>query len=179
MAEKAELDILEIELPKEEPPVDTAPVMEETDPGARRKRFLKIAALCFFVLVVCGAVFTWIYVGGDKAGSGKKQPGVAAPGGNFMALDHFAVNIRDAQGNYRILACDVALELNRGADAAKDRMLELRKAVYKTVRGNGSQILQKSPKTRKQLLKDIEKEVNGILGEGAVKQAYFTRYTLL
>ncbi|HRT27713.1 MAG TPA: flagellar basal body-associated FliL family protein [Syntrophales bacterium] len=181
MVEKAELDILEIESPNEaELPGEEALPEDEPGSGGEKKRPLRVIVLVSLALVVCAAAFAWLYFRGDLAGDRtKKTPPAVSAEGTFVSLDNFAVNIKDDKGNYRILACDVALELNAGVDAARERILDLRKAVYRTVRNSGSYVLQDLFKARRQLLKDIEREANGVLGEGAVKQVYFTKYTLL
>lgn len=183
MTEKAELDILEVDLPGmgDGPGGDGRP--EDEDRGtAKRNHLLKRGLLAVLVLLLCGGgVASWMYFGPDRTGDVRKTLPVPAvsPGDRWTALDHFSVNLKDGQGNYRVLVCDVVLELNRGWETARDKSLDLRKIVYKTVRTNSAPILQKSPKIRRQLLKEIEKEVNGALGEGAVKHVYFTKYILL
>ncbi|MBP9019988.1 MAG: flagellar basal body-associated FliL family protein [Syntrophobacterales bacterium] len=181
MAEKAELDILEIDLPeKEEPQGEDAPPEDESGSGGEKKHPFRVAALVLLVLVVCAAALAWLYFGDGSVGSGAKKPPPAATSeGNFVSLEKFAVNIKDDKGNYRVLVCDVTLELNSGGDTAREKILDLRKAVYRTIRSSGSTVLQDLLKARRQLLKDIEKEANGVLGEGAVRQVYFTKYTLL
>ncbi len=183
MTEKAELDILEVDLPGVVDDLGGGTHPEDEDGRrAKRKRLLKRGILAVLVLLLCGGgMAAWFYFGPDMAGDVKKKlpVPVVSSGDRFMPLEHFAVNLKDGQGNYRVLVCDLVLELNRGWETAKDKSLDLRKIIYKTVRTNSTPILQKSPKIRKQLLKEIEKEVNGALGEGAVKHVYFTKYILL
>lgn len=183
MAEKAELDILEIELPVPEGGQDGGvPPEGGDDSGERRGSLLRKGLLGALILILCTAgIVSWLYFGAgrdDKAG--KEQAGISgASGARFVSLEHFMVNLRDGQGNYRVLVCDVVLEMNPGWETAGDRSPDLRKIIYRTVRTNVDPILQKSAKIRRQILKEIEKNVNGTLGEGAIRQVYFTKYMLL
>jgi flagellar basal body-associated protein FliL len=183
MKEKVELDILELDLPKE---ADSSPdgatsLTENGEPDATKQSRLKKTLPVFLFLVLCMAgVLCWIYFGGDWAGEdGKKNFTEVAPGERFVSLEHFAVNIKDGQGNYRVLLCDVTVELNGSGAAVQDKTLELRKIVYRSIRNRGLEVIQKTPKISSRLVKEMENELNGILGEGVVKQIYFTKYTLL
>ncbi len=184
MKDKAELDVLEIEhgddtIPKEDG-AESPPVQAEREPLRQGGRLWKKAALIvLLVLALAAALSLWLYSGKEKTekARGKPPAGSAPVAGPFVSLEKFAVNLKDAQGNYRVLACDVTLEMSRDG-LASDRTTELRKIVYRTIREQGARILSE-PRSLKPLAKEIEKRVNDALGEGSVRQAYITKFTLL
>jgi len=182
MKEKAELDILELDFSSETErfPVDIASLPEELLPQKSKNNIFKKIVPIFTALMVCiGCVWCWYHFAKQDTGAAMEKSTVVAYGNRFIYLEAFSVDLKDEYGNYRVLICDVALEMEQGREKAIKEKTELRKVVYRVIRANGVDVTRKSRKIIGRLLKDMENEANSILGQGAVKKAYFSKYTLL
>ena len=186
MVRKVKLDILEIDprqLLEAEIGMDQEAAPDEAESGAGRGgRFGKIliAGSVLFLLVSVG-ITAW-YQSEKKPDARATQttrPSQAASGLAAAAgLEHFnnfAVDYRDDRGNYKVLRCDIALELTQ---SAKLEDVAIRKVIYRTLQAKTIESLTVA-KGKKALKEELKAELDQAIGPRAVKQVYFTRFTLL
>lgn len=95
---------------------------------------------------------------------------------NSELLDNFTIDLRDDNGQYRVLVCDVAIVLNPDKKISENK-LEVRKNVYNALKNKGRYILTSS-KAYSKIKKEMRDELDGLLG-GGVKEVYFTKFILL
>jgi flagellar basal body-associated protein FliL len=91
----------------------------------------------------------------------------------------FMIDLKDARGNSHVLICDVAFEIAERVQ--KDRMEKntlLRNAIYRAAQTR-SVVALRSTEERKKLKKDFSSALDGILGEGSVKDVYFVNYLII
>lgn len=184
MVRKVKLDILEIDPQVQEAEIamdqeDAAP--EETPSRDGRGRLGKI-------LVTCSVLFLLVSIGITVWFQSEKKPdtpttvpsqAVSAPAAAaaFAHFNDFAVDYRDVHGNYRVLRCDIALELVPGSKAPLENVV-IRRVIYRTLQAKSLQSLTVA-KGKKALKKDLKTELDKAIGAEAVQQVYFTRFTLL
>jgi flagellar basal body-associated protein FliL len=90
----------------------------------------------------------------------------------------FSIDIKDARGQYRFLQCDVTLEFQAGVELTEDRKAEIRKVIYRAAQKKGQELIQVSD-AGSRLKNEMHGELRDLLGEGALKNIYFTRYVLI
>ena len=184
MAKKVKLDILEIEpqqVTQAEIVTDHEPQVNETDPSPTGlwRRFSKIILIGSFLFLIVSIGITVWYQLGKKT----DKPEVVAPSRavvhseNLLHFQNFAVDFRDDHGSYKVLLCDVVVELNAGAKLSRDT-IDIRKAIYKTLHAMSIENLT-AARGKKAIKKDLEMELDQIMGGKIVKQVYFTRFTLM
>ncbi|HPL62850.1 MAG TPA: flagellar basal body-associated FliL family protein [Syntrophales bacterium] len=178
MVRKVQLDLLDI---AEEQVAGPPPKIEPDGAGtASRKWGLKskiLVAVSAVFLVTSIAVTVWFHSGKEtarKTDAGRTDT-VSAEGAEV--LDHFAVDLRDDRGNYKVLVCSLALELNQGASIASSRT-DIRRMIYRTLRAKSPAYLT-APKSKKMLKKEIEEKLEKLMGGKLVKHVYFTKFVLL
>jgi len=123
MAEKAELDILEIDLPeKEEPQGEDAPPEDESGSGGEKKHPFRVAALVLLVLVVCAAALAWLYFGDGSVGSGAKNPSCRNVGRKLRVTGKICRQHQGRQGELSGtgLRRHLGIEFGRGHGAGED-----------------------------------------------------------
>jgi flagellar basal body-associated protein FliL len=134
------------------------------------------------VLLVSAAVGSLVYFRhqeAERVATEQKAPAVAAPPVvREAAFPDFSIDLKDAKGRYRFLQCDVTLEFHEAVELTEDRKVEIRKVIYLAAKKKGSEWIA-SPESGKRFKKDVREELRGILGEGALKDIYVTRYVLI
>ncbi|MFB3925556.1 MAG: flagellar basal body-associated protein FliL [Syntrophales bacterium] len=181
MVRKVNLDILEVDLqqtgaeaPREEP----VPEVRETAPPQKWGRLGK-------ALVISSSLFLLLSIGLTVWFQVHKKPGVqesemqksAILSDGLEYMERFAIDLKDDRGNFKVLLCDIALELNQGASITKEKT-DIRRTIYRTLKSKNIDKLI-LPKAKKGLKKEIESELEKVLGGKIVKQVYFTRFTVL
>ena len=92
---------------------------------------------------------------------------------NFIYFNNFMIYLMDKRDQKRILACDVAVELNQGARLSKGRA-ELRKIIYHLLK------YQFNVMKMRGLAKDkIKTDLNHFMAAEIIKNVYFTKIILL
>ncbi len=115
----------------------------------------------------------------ERVAAEQKAPAVAAPPVvREAAFPDFSIDLKDARGRYRFLQCDVTLEFHEAVELTEDRKVEIRKVIYLAAKKKGPEWIA-SPESGKRFKKDVREELRGILGEGALKDIYVTRYVLI
>jgi flagellar basal body-associated protein FliL len=199
MVQKAKLDILE-NLPELEIIEASSDIQEESFPPLRGKwatnKLLLIGApVLIGVFVLAGLL--WFYVtqtptiisspqivNPDIIDDIKKGDVSAATAGeqdkqNTAYLKDFIIDLKDKNGKNRILLCDIAVDLNEEKDiVGLENNGDMRSIIYTTAKLRGAVAL-KSIEERRRLKKELLQEFNKMLGEGIVKNVYFTNYIIM
>ncbi len=181
MVRKVKLDILEIDLQEMRSAdlADERPAGSDSEgtPGRGWGRYGKylVAGSALFLALSVGITF-W-YQAGTKPARETAPPKEVAVSDGLRHFQNFAVDFRDGGGNYRVLLCDVALELNDGMNIPGEET-DVRKVIYRTLKGKSIESLTVA-KGKKALKKELESELGKAVGANTVKQVYFTRFTLM
>ena len=179
MVRKVELDLLE--------EIDLHGPEGEGEAGKReqgwrllrwliRKKFIAASLLLAFSGIV--GIFLLIFPAGKDSGKnhGTEFTEVRSINDNVENLDSFFVDIKDEQGRYRVLVCDIAIMINPDKNISGNKS-ELRKKVYNVLKNKGTDALTSS-RSYSTIKKEIQDELNGLLG-GGIKEVYFTKFMVL
>jgi len=179
MVRKVELDLLE--------EIDLHGPEGEGEAGKRekgwrllrwliRKKFIAASLLLAFSGIV--GIFLLIFPAGKDSGKnhGIEFTEVRSINDNVENLDSFFVDIKDEQGRYRVLVCDIAIMINPDKNISGNKS-ELRKKVYNVLKNKGTDALTSS-RSYSTIKKEIQDELNGLLG-GGIKEVYFTKFMVL
>ena len=90
----------------------------------------------------------------------------------------FSIDLKDAQGRYRFLLCDVTIEFQSEVTLTEDRKVEIRKIIYMSAKKKGTELIRVSD-SGERFKKEMRSELRDLLGEGALKDIYITRYVLI
>ena len=90
----------------------------------------------------------------------------------------FSIDLKDAQGRYRFLLCDVTIEFQSEVSLTEDRKVEIRKIIYMSAKKKGTALIRVSD-SGERFKKEMRSELRDLLGEGALKDIYITRYVLI
>jgi flagellar basal body-associated protein FliL len=91
----------------------------------------------------------------------------------------FIIDLKDTSGKSKILVCDVAIDISENQNVAQlVNNKDVRKIIYRTAKGK-SAVALRSMEERKRLKNEMAKELEKMLGEGIVKNVYFTNYIIM
>jgi len=108
----------------------------------------------------------------------KSQAATAVPVVREAVFADFSIDLKDAQGRYRFLQCDVTLEFQSEVTLTEDRKVEIRKIIYMSAKKKGPELIRVSD-SGERFKKEMRGELRDLLGEGALKDVYITRYVLI
>ncbi len=108
----------------------------------------------------------------------KSQAASAVPVVREAVFADFSIDLKDAQGRYRFLQCDVTLEFQSEVTLTEDRKVEIRKIIYMSAKKKGPELIRVSD-SGERFKKEMRDELRDLLGEGALKDIYITRYVLI
>ena len=108
----------------------------------------------------------------------KNQAASAVPAVREAVFADFSIDLKDAQGRYRFLQCDVTLEFQSEVTLTEDRKVEIRKIIYLSAKKKGPELIRVS-NSGERFKKEMRDELRDLLGEGALKDIYITRYVLI
>lgn len=205
MVRKAKLDVLE-NLPEIEitdvitqTEVQVEPLSVSGEKWAVNKLLLISVPVLIPVLVITGVL--WFYLTrtdttGAKLNSGtpaaiieNKEP-VSAEKISIQAASEpvkmniayfkdFIIDLKDKTGKSKILMCDVVFDVSEGKNTAElENRKDIRSLICQTATGKNAVVLR-SIEERKRLKKELLQELNKMLGEGIVKNVYFTNYLIM
>lgn len=208
MVEKAKLDILEnlpeIEITdaimQAEAPIDSS-VTVLGERWAFNKLFLIAAPVLIVVaLVITGLLWFYLSRTEDKAVTKLKsgtpavivqinKPRITEKIGlqtanepaktNKVFFKDFIIDLHDKTGQSKILLCDVALDVSEDADITElEKRVDIRNLIYQ-IAAKKSIIVLRSIEERRRLKKELLLEVSKLLGDGIVKELYFTNYVIM
>ncbi|MEN6319165.1 MAG: flagellar basal body-associated FliL family protein [Syntrophaceae bacterium] len=182
MVRKVELDLLELDnLQNPEGP------QKEGEPEENRRGWRRFTWLTRKKIIIAAILFTFSGIVGVSLllSPGKKASHVDYSTElaeikplyeNSEILDNFTIDLRDDNGQYRVLVCDIAIVLNPDKKISENK-LEVRKKAYNALKNKGKYILTSS-KAYRTIKKEMRDELDGLLG-GGVKEVYFTKFILL
>ena len=91
----------------------------------------------------------------------------------------FIIDLKDTSGKSKILVCDVAIDISENQNVAQlVNNKDVRKIIYRTAKGK-SAVALRSLEECKRLKNEMAKELEKMLGDGIVKNVYFTNYIIM
>lgn len=184
MVSKVELDLLEeIEPPvPEESPVEVVTSVKQ----GRFRGFLaritkKQIIIASAIVVACSCIAgisLLIFSTGEKPPieNSMALTEVKSINNKIENFDSFMVDLNDGNGNYRVLVCDMVIEMDPDKKVAENK-LEIRKKVYDALKDKARYMLT-STTSYIIIKKDVKDELDRKLG-GGVREVYFTKFVLL
>lgn len=183
---KAQIDVIDIpnlEGGTTEKPVPAEPPPEggeERRDTPKRRRWFWIALGAAAVVAVGGLMWYHLSPAPITTTAEKTPPPTAAvvQGGRYE-FDDFLLPLRDKEGRTRILHCGFVVETDPGRAAAPaGRQEEIRRAIYGVLKNAQREDLL-TPEGKKDLKREIATALETLLGAGAVKEVFTSRYILL
>ena len=181
MVRKVELDLLE-EIDFHDP---ESPLEEGTGKRGKgwrllrwliRKKIIAASLLLAFSGIV-GISLLILPVGKDsRSNHGIEFKEVRSIHDNVENLESFYIDLKDEQGHYRVLICDIAIMMDPDKKISGNKS-ELRKKTYSALKNKGTYVLTSS-RAYSTIKKEIQDELNGLLG-GGIKEVYFTKFVVL
>lgn len=110
-----------------------------------------------------------------------KSVAVSQPLKNYSSwFKDFIIDLKDKSGKRKILMFDVVFEVNTEENAIRleNRRDDVRNIIYSTATDKDAIVLR-SLEERKRLKNEFLQELNRMLGEGIVQNAYFTNYLIM
>lgn len=193
MVKKAKLDLLEEKIVEEKKAETAVPDEKDVPQGLAQRWFTtgRIFAISLStVIVICATVFSiWMYsrdktVRTVQVALPKQIAATAAVPAvtkeETASLKGFVICLKDAQGNYRTLVCDIAVALNNMDEDIKkfEQRIDVRNVIYTAARNRGG-TLSASRDDMNQFRGEISDKLNSLLGGERVKSVYFTAFVLL
>ncbi len=202
MVEKAKLDVLEnlpdIEITDVKIQAEEQSFSVAQKKWALNKLFLIAAPAIIVVLVITGVL--WFYLtrtvttaklkSGTQVTAIEKKKTVNAEKistqapierlkANNVYFNDFIIDLKDKTGKSKILMCDVVFDVSE-ADKIGDleNRSDIRSLIYSTATGRNAVVLR-SIEERKRLKQELLQELNKMLGDGIVKNVYFTNYLIM
>jgi flagellar basal body-associated protein FliL len=108
----------------------------------------------------------------------KSQAASMVPVVREAVFADFSIDLKDTQGRYRFLLCDVTIEFQSEVTLTEDRKVEIRKIIYMSAKKKGPELIRVSD-SGERFKKEMRSELRDLLGEGALKDIYITRYVLI
>ena len=145
-----------------------------------RWKVLVPAGAAVALLVSASAVYV-LTQNQEAARIAAEQKSLAAsvvPAAREAVFADFSIDLKDAQGRYRFLQCDVTLEFQSEVTLTEDRKVEIRKIIYMSAKKKGPELIRVSD-SGERFKKEMRGELRDLLGEGALKDVYITRYVLI
>jgi flagellar basal body-associated protein FliL len=206
--QKAKLDILEnipdIDMAGEISELD---IVSKISPisgrkWASNKLILFVSTLCLLVGVIAGGL--WFYLSKNVSLKQKEKivistseeahitAGNATESVNInepvvpladkvvtIYFKDFIIDLKDTSGKSKILVCDVAIDVSENQNVAPlVNSKDVREIIYRTAKGK-SAVALRSLEERKRLKNEMAIELEKMLGEGIVKNVYFTNYLIM
>ncbi len=107
-----------------------------------------------------------------------QRASLGAPAIGETVVAFVPIDLQDPQGNYRLLICDVVLELNRPDSMTEERKVAIRKTIYETARKKSFDLLGSS-QAHRVFKRQIGTELGNLLGPEAIRELYVTKFVLL
>jgi flagellar basal body-associated protein FliL len=136
------------------------------------------------VAVALLVTVSFVYVLSQKqeaarhAAEQKNQAASTVPVVREAVFADFSIDLKDTKGRYRFLQCDITLEFQSEVELTEDRKVEIRKIIYMSARKKGPELIRVSD-SGERFKKEMRDELRDLLGEGALKDIYITRYVLI
>lgn len=191
MVKKVALDTLEVEnlesvVPEIPLPAEELPVEEVPGKASLRwliSKWLWIGVAGLVILIAAAGVSYWL-LGTKKivAHAPAKTATAAAPlpvPPSTAKVNDFIIIFQDSTGQYRVMTCDLTLEVSPGRDAQLQQHVgEVRKAIFDVLKQTKAASLME-PRTKVVLEEEITKALSVLVGPGTINAIYFTKYVVI
>jgi len=98
---------------------------------------------------------------------------------NNAYFKDFIIDLKDRAGKSKILMCDVVFDVSEAVNIAElESREDIRNMIYQTATEKNAVVLR-SMEERKKLKKELLQEANKMLGDGVIKNVYFTNYLIM
>lgn len=180
MVSKVELDVLE----ETDTPIAEGPT-DENEPAKKgrlqgffawmtRKKIIG-AAILFGVSCIVG-IFLLVFTAGEKPRVDLDTLHTDVKSLRVIEnLDSFIIDLSDEHGHYRVLVCDIAIEVDPGKGIGENKA-EVRKKTYNALKSKSAFVLKTAGYNS--MKKEMRDELNRILG-GGIREVYFTKFVIL
>jgi flagellar basal body-associated protein FliL len=135
---------------------------------------------CGILLILVVAVSAGLYFKGSRPDAAREK-GADTPAAalqSVFSFDNFTIDLKDPQGKYKLLICDVVLELNRPDMMTEEKKVVIRKTIYETARKKSPDLLSSS-QAHRVFKRQISSELNILMGQEAIRDVYVTKFVLL
>ena len=106
-------------------------------------------------------------------------PVAVSESARFARINDFIIDVPDSAGKTRVLMCDVALDVAENQNVIDlEKNADVRKVIYRVVQTR-SAVALKTVEERKKIKTIMAEEFQKLLGEGSVKNVYFTNYFIM
>lgn len=180
MVSKVELDLLEeTDTPNAGGPTDENEAAEKgkiQDFFARMPRRKIVGGVILVAFACIVGVSLVVFSGGEQS-----RVSLDAPRADVTLLrpienlDSFIIDLSDEHGHYRVLVCDIAIEVEPGKKIGENKA-EVRKKTYNALKSKSAYILKTAGYHT--MKKEMRDELNRILG-GGIQEVYFTKFVIL
>jgi len=135
---------------------------------------------CGILLVLVVAVSVGLYLRGFHPDADREK-GADMPAAALQSVfpfENFTIDLKDPQGKYKLLICDVVLELNRPDVMTEEKKVVIRKTIYETARKKSPDLLSSS-QAHRVFKRQISSELNSLMGQEVIRDVYVTKFVLL
>lgn len=135
---------------------------------------------CGILLVLVIAVSLGLYFRGIRPDTAREK-GSASPAVALQSVfpfENFTIDLKDPQGNYKLLICDVVLELNRPDVMTEEKKVVIRKTIYEAARNKSPDLLSSS-QAHRVFKRQISSELGSLMGQEVIRDVYVTKFVLL
>jgi flagellar basal body-associated protein FliL len=138
------------------------------------------ASIAVVLIAAASVSYVWIKQkeAEQVAAEQKKRAAAAVATVHEAVFSDFSIDLKDTQGRYRFLQCDVTLEFQSAVELTEDRKVEIRKVIYLSAKKKGPELIR-VPDSGDRFKKEMREELRDLLGEGTLKDIYITRYVLI
>jgi flagellar basal body-associated protein FliL len=138
------------------------------------------ASIAVVLIAAASVSYVWIKQkeAEQVAAEQKKRAAVVVATVHEAVFPDFSIDLKDTQGRYRFLQCDVTLEFQSAVELTEDRKVEIRKVIYLSAKKKGPELIR-VPDSGDRFKKEMREELRDLLGEGMLKDIYITRYVLI
>jgi len=145
-----------------------------------RHHRVQTCGACGLLLFLFIAVSLGLYFRGnrpDTAGEKGSASAVAALQ-SVIPFENFTIDLKDPQGKYKLLICDVVLELNRPDVMTEEKKVVIRKTICEAARNKSTDLLGSS-QAHRVFKRQISSELDRLMGQEVIRDVYVTKFVLL
>jgi flagellar basal body-associated protein FliL len=145
-----------------------------------RRHRVRAYSACGIVLILVVVVSVGLYLRGSRPDTDREK-GAAPPTAALQSVfpfENFTIDLKDPKGQYKLLICDVVVELNRPDLMTEEKKAVIRKTIYETARKKSLDLLSSS-QAHRVFKRQISSELNSLMGQEVIRDVYVTKFVLL
>ncbi|HOD35779.1 MAG TPA: flagellar basal body-associated FliL family protein [Syntrophales bacterium] len=145
-----------------------------------RHHRMQTCGTCGILLFLVVAVSVGMYLKGSRPDADPKK-GAATPAmalQSVFSFENFTIDLKDPQGKYKLLICDVVLELNRPDVMTEEKKVVIRKTIYEAARKKSPDLLGSS-QAHRVFKRQVSTALGSLMGQGVIRDVYVTKFVLL